>query len=277
MTHQHGSISTYYHRRFLNMLKLPTWKQNAETVEASCHLEGVAFRTSERPGRCSLSQCYLGQSQMMKMQKQKASSYSGLQRYQIQHHKGLIRSLELEHRYNQKQLEQQQRQFLSSLSKLSLGLIHFSSQGMRSKTSCASILPVLKDTPSINGEMNSPRIKQQALLEKRDRVNREPLDPLMESLYGEETTDKPQKLTADDKPTWDTLTFADIKQRHSARIQALQPYMFRQHQLLSPQGFPGTRSPWMERMSRRHGFYSPQLSGVSSNKAHRVSIYTGKK
>lgn len=207
----------------------------------------------------------------MKMQGHNALSNDGLHRYQVQQHRGLIRSLELEYRYNLRQLEQQQRQFLRSRSKLTLGLFHCSSQGMTSKATYTPILPALKGTPSTSGEISSPRINQGASLEKTYGAKEEPQDPLIEGLCEAQTADKPWILEAEDRTTWESLTFADIKQRNAARMQALQPFMRFQNQLSSHQRFSGAGSP---KRSRRYGFYSLQFSGKLSDMTH---IYTGKK
>ncbi|KAK6307267.1 hypothetical protein J4Q44_G00224150 [Coregonus suidteri] len=167
------------------------------------------------------------------MQKPLTATKHGLHKYQVQQHKGLLRSLELEHRYCMRGIEQQQRQYHRALGRLGPGCCP-SSQRSRANTPCSSTLPALHGAQTGSRRMGSTRAQMATSVDGRSDTEEPQPDPRLALDYsaGVETNMIWTRAVVR-QPTWATLTFADIRHRHMAMIQTMEPFRKWKHMILS--------------------------------------------
>lgn len=201
------------------------------------------------------------------MQKPLTATKHGLHRYQVQQHKGLLRSLELEHRYCMRGIEQQQRQYYRALGRLGSGCCP-ASQRSRAKIPCSSNLPALHGTHTGSWRMGSTRAQMATSVDGRSDTEEPQPDPRLslDQSAGVETNMIWTRAVVR-QPTWATLTFADIRHRHMAMIQMMEPFRNWKHMILSSTGQPDTNQ---EPSWNQQDPNSPQVMRSASIRTQRV-------
>lgn len=166
-------------------------------------------------------------------------------------------------------IEQQQRQYYRALGRLGPGCCP-SSQRSRAKTPGSSTLPALHSAQTGSWRMRATRAQMATSVDGRSDTEEPQPDPRLslDHSAGVETNMIWNRAVVR-QPTWATLTFADIRHRHMAMIQTMEPFRKWKHVMLSSTCQPDTNQ---EPSWNQQDPNSPQVMRSASIRTQRVSL-----
>ena len=162
------------------------------------------------------------------MQELQGDTMRGLHRYQIQQHKHLLHGLELERRYCMKEIEQQQKRYSRALERLRCSV---SSLGSRTNNPWRSTQPRLSEAQAASCSILVDRVTMDNKAFEKAELYSDTGSP--SSDFHNSSNAVMNKVWWRQPPTWATLTFADLRQKHMAIVQTTEPFRRWQHLLLS--------------------------------------------
>ncbi|KAJ8390883.1 hypothetical protein AAFF_G00100150 [Aldrovandia affinis] len=174
------------------------------------------------------------------MLKPLSAEENALHRYQAKEHEALIRGLELERRFCQRGIEQQQRRYRRALGRLSLACRSSPLSLDRAKGFCAT-LPALKAVQTGCGGTEGTSTPRSMSVTGTEELDTGSLESGPSGEVGQvagTAADATARRWSAGKPSWSTLSFADIRLRHRTMIRTQEPFRKWQHLLLSPSGQP---------------------------------------
>ncbi|KAJ8341634.1 hypothetical protein SKAU_G00339250 [Synaphobranchus kaupii] len=195
------------------------------------------------------------------MLKPVAATKNGLHRYKAQEHKGLIRSLELECRYCQMGRQQQQRQYHSSLGRLSMARSSFSIGLGPAQWLCTT--KALKSIQTGCGGTEGTEALQATSVGSTE----EPDPCSLENSLSTESAGE---------SSWSTLSFTDIRHRHRVMIQTQEPFRKWQHLLLFPSEQPPPEYLQGGAYPGQEDSYGPQITCSDCSRVLRSASSHGR-